>query len=59
MVVKEYIAPEEKSFEYLFTSLNLFQVISKPANFIPNLNPSCIDLLVIHQPNTLAPLCLL
>ena len=31
--------------ENLFTSLGLSQIISEPANFEPNKNPSCIDLI--------------
>ena len=43
--------PEGKAIEELFLTLGLSQVISEPANFTPNKNPSCIDLLVTDQPN--------
>ena len=43
--------PEGKEIDDIFTSLGLSQVISEPTNFEPNSNPSCIDLVVIDQPN--------
>ena len=35
----------------MFTSLGLSQVISEPSNFDPGKKTSCIDLIVIDQPN--------
>ena len=43
--------PEGREIEDLFTSLSLPQIISEPTNFVPNKNPSCIDLIVTDQPN--------
>jgi len=42
---------EGEKIEDLFSSLNLYQIISEPTNFEPNSNPSCIDLIVTDQPN--------
>ena len=39
--------------EELFTNLGLSQVISEPTNFEHRKNPSCVDLLVTDQPNTI------
>ena len=44
---------EATEIDELFTKLGLFQIISEPTNFEPNKNPSCIDLLVTDQPNTI------
>ena len=43
--------PEGREIEDLFTSLNLFQIISEPTNFEPGKKPSCIDLVITDQPN--------
>ena len=43
--------PEGSEIEHLLSSLGLSQVISEPTNFEPNKNPSCIDLVIIDQPN--------
>ena len=43
--------PEGTKIEELFAKLCLCQLISEPTNFVPNKNPSCIDLVVTDQPN--------
>ena len=43
--------PEGLEIENLITSLGLSQIISKPTNFEPNKNPSCIDIIITDQPN--------
>ena len=40
-----------KEIENLLSLLGLSQLISKPTNFEPNKNPSCIDLVITDQPN--------
>ena len=42
---------EGREFENRISSLNLSQLISEPANFEPNKNPSCIDLVITDQSN--------
>ena len=42
---------EGREIENLISSLGLSQLISEPTNFDPNKNPSCIDLIITHQPN--------
>ena len=43
--------PEGREIDDLLTSLGLSQIISEPTNFEPNMNPSCIDLVITDQPN--------
>ena len=42
---------EGREIENLLSSLSLSQLISEPTNFEPNKKPSCIDLVIIDQPN--------
>ena len=43
--------PNGSEIELLLSSLGLSRVISGPTNFEPNKNPSCIDRVIIDQPN--------
>ena len=43
--------PEGTALDELFTNLGLSQLISEPTNFEPHKNPSCIDIVLIDQPN--------
>ena len=42
---------EGRELENHISTLNLSQLISEPTNFEPNINPSCIDLVITNQPN--------
>ena len=42
---------EGREIKNLLSSLGLSQLISEPTNFDPNKNPSCINLVIIDQPN--------
>ena len=44
--------PEGREIENMLTSLGLSQVISEPTNFEPGKKPSCIDIIVTDQPNS-------
>ena len=41
----------ENKADFFRLALVLSQIISEPTNFEPNKNPSCIDLVMIDQPN--------
>ena len=43
--------PEGSDIENLISSLGLYQIIREPTNFVPNKNPTCIDLIITDQPN--------
>ena len=43
--------PEGNDIEDLISSLGLYQMIKEPTNFVPNKNPTCIDLIITDQPN--------
>ena len=42
---------ECREIDNLLSSLGPSQLISKPTNFVPNKNPSCICLVITYQPN--------
>ena len=58
--------PEGREIDYLFSNLNLSQLIREPTNFTPGKRATCIDLISTNQPNlvlecgtrsSLDPLC--